>query len=101
MKTIKAFFWGSAIGAVLGLLFAPQRGEVTREQLQERFNQWQGQAQSLVGNLPRTASSAIESGRQTVNSALSQAQSATNTAADRAQSTTNTIADKTQQQVNP
>ena len=37
MKTIRAFIWGSAIGAALGLLFAPQRGDVTRAQLQERL----------------------------------------------------------------
>ena len=49
MKTIRAFIWGSAIGAALGLLFAPQRGDVTRAQLQERLNQWQNQAQYEMG----------------------------------------------------
>lgn len=85
MKTIRAFIWGSAIGAALGLLFAPQRGDVTRAQLQERFNEWQNQAQSQMGNLSGKASSAIETGRQTINTRLSQAQQATNTAADKAQ----------------
>lgn len=85
MKTIRAFIWGSAIGAALGLLFAPQRGDVTRSQLQERFNQWQNQAQSQIGTLSSKASTAIESGRQQINTRLSQAQSATNAAADKAQ----------------
>lgn len=85
MKTMRAFIWGSAIGAALGLLFAPQRGEVTRTQLQERIEQWQNQAQSGLGNLRGQASTAIEQGRQKVNSTLQQAQGATNTAADKAQ----------------
>lgn len=85
MKTIRAFIWGSAIGAALGLLFAPQRGDVTRAQLQERFNQWQGQAQSQMGTLSSKATSAIETGRQQINTRLGQAQSATNAAANKAQ----------------
>ena len=85
MKTIRAFIWGSAIGAAVGLLFAPDRGEVTRAQLQERLNQWQGMTQSQLGNLRGTASNAIESGRQAVNSTLGQAQNATNKTADKAQ----------------
>lgn len=85
MKTIRAFIWGSAIGAALGLLFAPQRGDVTRAQLQERFNDWQSQAQTQMGTLSGKASSVIETGRQTINSRLGQAQNATNAAANKAQ----------------
>ncbi len=77
MKTIRAFIWGGAIGAILGLLFAPQRGDITRAQLQERFNQWQGQAQSQLSNLREQASGAVESGKKTVNSVRSQVQSVT------------------------
>jgi gas vesicle protein len=88
MRTIRAFIWGSAIGAALGLLFAPQRGDITREQLQERLNTWTNQAGSQIDTLRGTATSAIESGRQAVNSTRNQPQSATNT-----------MADKTQQQV--
>jgi gas vesicle protein len=87
MRTIRAFIWGSAIGAAIGLLFAPQRGDVTRAQLQERFNQWQSQAQSRMGDLRGAASNAIESGRAAVNSSMGQAQGATSNAADKAQST--------------
>ncbi len=101
MKTIRAFIWGSAIGAAIGLLFAPQRGEVTRAQLQERFNEWQNQAPSQIGSLSGKATTAIESGRQTINSSLTQAQSAANTAADKAKSATNTAADKAQQTTTP
>jgi gas vesicle protein len=81
MKTIRAFIWGGAIGAVLGLLFAPQRGDVTRAQLQERFSQWQDQAQSQLGSLKETASGAVESGKKTVNSMRSQVQGMTSSSA--------------------
>ena len=77
MRTIRAFIWGGAIGAVLGLLFAPQRGDITRAQLQERFNQWQDQAQTQLGSLREQASGAVESGKKTVNSMRNQVQGAT------------------------
>jgi gas vesicle protein len=100
MKTMRAFIWGGAIGAVLGLLFAPQRGEVTREQLRERLTQFQGQAQQALGNLPPGVSNAIESGRQRLNTTISQAQQAANTVTGQARQTTNTAADKAQQMTN-
>src|SRR5579871_3612676 len=37
MKTLRALFWGGIAGAVLGLLFAPQRGDATRARLRERL----------------------------------------------------------------
>ena len=67
---------GGAIGAVLGLLFAPQRGDVTRAQLQERINQWQDQAQTQFGTLKESAG-VVESGKKTVNTVRGQVQSMT------------------------
>lgn len=103
MKTMKAFIWGSAIGAALGLLFAPQRGDVTRAQLQERWNEFQSQAQTRLGNMnvnmPSSASGMIESGRQAITNTISQAQSAANTAAERAKSATNSTANTAQDRV--
>ena len=87
MRTIRAFLWGSAIGALLGILFAPQRGEDTRAQLQSRINGWQGQAQTQMGTLRSRSSTLVEQGRQAANSMLNQAQRGTNTAADKAQDT--------------
>ncbi len=82
MSTFRAFLWGGAIGAVLGLLFAPKRGEETRAELQNRFNQLQGQAQERMTELRGRASSAIEQGRQGMSSTLDKVQGATNRAAN-------------------
>ncbi len=82
MSTLRAFLWGGAIGAILGLLFAPKRGEETRAELQSRINQLQGQAQERMTELRGKATSAIEQGRQSVNTTLDRVQSATNRAAN-------------------
>jgi gas vesicle protein len=78
MRTIRAFLWGGAIGALIGLLFAPQRGDQTRAQLQQRWSEMQNQAQSRVSGV-------IEQGRQQVTSGLQQAQTLTNRTANTAQ----------------
>ena len=81
MRTIRAFMWGTAIGAMIGLLFAPQRGELNRNQLQDRLNDWQGRAKTQVGNIRSRTNQLIEQGRKTTNSALRQASKTTNSAA--------------------
>lgn len=97
MSTIRAFIWGTAIGAVLGLLFAPQRGEVTRAQLQDKLAGLQNQAEHLLNNLPSSVSGAIESGRQAVNSTITSAQQTANQVASQARQATNTAAQKAQE----
>ncbi|HEY7834783.1 MAG TPA: YtxH domain-containing protein [Ktedonobacterales bacterium] len=87
MRSIRAFLWGGAIGALLGILFAPQTGEETRAQLQARISDLQGQAQTQMDTLRSRSSGLVEQGRQTANNMLNQAQRGTNTAADKAQDT--------------
>jgi gas vesicle protein len=86
---MRAFLWGCAIGAGLGLLYAPRRGEETRADVQRWISQWQDQAQGRLDDVRDRATTVIEQGRQSVNSAL-----------DKAQSTTNLVADRAKEQVN-
>jgi gas vesicle protein len=85
MKAIRAFIWGGAIGAVIGLLFAPQRGEETRALLQSRLNELQGQAQTQLDTVKSRSSDLVEQGRQAANTRLKRTQQAVNSTADAAQ----------------
>ena len=87
---IRAFVWGCAMGAALGVLFAPKRGEDTRADLQNWYNQWQGQAQDQLAEVREKAADVIEQGHRRVNTAL-----------DKAQNTTHLVAEKAKEQVTP
>ena len=82
MSTLRAFLWGGAIGAILGLLFAPKRGEETRAELQSRLNQLQGQAQERMTELRGRANTVIEQSRQGVNTTFDKVQRSTSQAID-------------------
>jgi gas vesicle protein len=86
---MRAFFWGCALGASLGVLYAPKRGEETRAEVQRRIQEWQGQAQNQWTELRDQATTVLEQGGRRVNSAL-----------DKAQSTTSLVAEKVKEQVN-
>jgi len=50
---MKGFIVGLAVGAGLGVLFAPGRGEETRRELKERLNNFGDEAKRQVGNVTR------------------------------------------------
>jgi gas vesicle protein len=74
-KLIAALLVGAAAGAVLGLLFAPDKGEETRGSLA-------GYADDLVGNAKDRARSAADQLREYGNSAYEKAKSKFGSAAD-------------------
>ena len=90
MRTIRAFMWGGAIGALLGILLAPERGETTRARLQERFSEWQGMAQTQIGALRSRSSALVEQGRQAANGMGDRARRANTLPADTSRETAST-----------
>jgi len=44
--------WG-IIGFVLGLVFAPQKGEETREKIKEAVNKGKGKIEEIRGNIKK------------------------------------------------
>lgn len=50
-KTLVAFLAGAATGAVLGILYAPDKGEVTRDKLSYRLSKYREQLQGLISDL--------------------------------------------------
>ncbi len=50
-KTFIAFLAGLAAGTAIGILYAPEKGEVTREKLGSKLLQYQSQLQSFIADL--------------------------------------------------
>jgi gas vesicle protein len=50
-KTLLAFLTGVATGAVIGILYAPDKGENTRNQLTYKLNKYREQLQKLIADL--------------------------------------------------
>ena len=88
---MRAFLMGCAIGAMLGLLFAPKRGEETRAEVQRWFDDWQSQAQDRLTDVRDRATTVIEQGRLGVNTALDKVQEATNQVAQKAKEQVNSV----------
>ncbi|OIN58670.1 YtxH domain-containing protein [Arsenicibacter rosenii] len=49
------FLTGAATGAVVGLLYAPEKGEVTRDKLSYRLSKYRNQLESLITDLLNSA----------------------------------------------
>lgn len=48
MRTLRAFFWGSVIGAILGYLFAPRHTDILRAELETTRDEPMGQGASAA-----------------------------------------------------
>ena len=54
-RDLAFFLTGAATGALLGLLYAPEKGEVTRDRLTYRLSKYREQLQQLINDLLNTA----------------------------------------------
>ncbi|RIV22605.1 YtxH domain-containing protein [Fibrisoma montanum] len=54
-RDLAFFLTGAAAGALLGLLYAPEKGEVTRDRLTYRLSKYREQLQQLINDLLNTA----------------------------------------------
>lgn len=50
-NTLLAFLVGAATGAVLGILYAPEKGSVTRDKLSFKLDKYRKMLQDLVNDL--------------------------------------------------
>ena len=50
-KTLWAFIVGAAAGAVVGILYAPDKGENTRNKLYFQLNKYRDQLKSLINDI--------------------------------------------------
>jgi gas vesicle protein len=45
---VKGVFWGTLIGGILGILFAPEKGEETRKKLKKLTAEYKGKGESAL-----------------------------------------------------
>jgi gas vesicle protein len=50
-KTFFAFLAGIGVGAAIGILYAPDKGEITRDKLSGRLQDYRGQLQAFIEDL--------------------------------------------------
>jgi gas vesicle protein len=79
---------GMLVGAVLALIFAPQPGQQTREQLRDTSIELKGRATQAVGQAKEQASPLAAQAQDTLGQVRTRAQSLSGTAKDQAQSIT-------------
>ncbi len=54
-RNLAFFLTGIATGAVLGLLYAPEKGTITRDKLSYRLSRYRAQLEQLLNDLMQTA----------------------------------------------
>ena len=63
-KVVLGTLAGLAIGGVLGILFAPEKGSVTRQQIMDRGNDYADELKSKYNDFADTLSEKFQSGKE-------------------------------------
>ena len=65
-KVITGILIGAAVGAVLGILFAPDKGSVTRKKISQKANDFSDSIKEKFTDLVDTVSEKFENGKKAV-----------------------------------
>ena len=76
---------GAALGAAVGLMFAPKSGPEFRQTLAESKDQWKRKAADYYGQASETVNNAVSRGRDAIGRGREAFDSARETAVDRSQ----------------
>jgi len=123
LRTVRPFALGSLLGAGLGLLYAPQAGKETQQQLRQRANlvttevtegaievgqsaqqvvsQVKEQAQQTAGQVQQAVGQAVEQAQGTTAQVKEQVQQTAGQVKEQAQQTSNQAAQRAQASVSP
>ena len=63
-KVVLGTVAGLAIGGILGILFAPQKGSVTRQQIMDKGNDYADELKSKYNDFADTLSEKFQSGKE-------------------------------------
>ena len=73
---MKAFLTGFGIGVALGVLFAPDRGDVTRRAVRERVSNWRDLLNRQPDSARESVASRVNAGSETVSGGKEQKETA-------------------------
>lgn len=66
LGALVAFVLGGLFGAIMGILFAPQAGKETRDQIKERADEFYGQGRDFYETQRERVLEAVEGGKRVV-----------------------------------